>query len=106
MDAGDLVPDEVIIGMIVERIGDDDARDGFLLDGFPRNTEQADALDEPLAALDRRLTAALLIEVPDEDVVRAPRRHGACASRTRATSTTSSSTRPSTRASATRTARG
>ncbi len=46
MDEGDLVPDNVIIGMIKERIGDDDARDGFLLDGFPRNTEQADALDE------------------------------------------------------------
>ena len=39
MDAGELVPDEVIIGMITERIGDGDARDGFLLDGFPRNDE-------------------------------------------------------------------
>ena len=44
MDAGELVPDEVIVGMITDRIGDGDARDGFLLDGFPRNDEQADAL--------------------------------------------------------------
>ncbi len=70
MDAGDLVPDDVIIGMIVNRLGEGDARDGFLLDGFPRNEQQADALGTALAGLDRRLTAALLIDVPDEDVVR------------------------------------
>jgi adenylate kinase len=70
MDAGDLVPDDVIIGMIVDRIGDDDARDGFLLDGFPRNKGQADALCTALEDLDRRLTAALLIEVDDDEVVR------------------------------------
>ncbi len=70
MDAGDLVPDEVIIGMILERIGEKDAADGFLLDGFPRNEQQAQALDEALARLERQLTAALLVEVPDEEVVR------------------------------------
>jgi len=70
MDAGELVPDEVIIGMIVDRIGDGDARDGFLLDGFPRNEAQADALANALAGLDRKLTAALLIDVPDDEVVR------------------------------------
>jgi adenylate kinase len=70
MDAGELVPDEVIIGMITERIAQGDARDGFLLDGFPRNEQQADALTQALAGLERRLTAALLIEVPDEEVVR------------------------------------
>ncbi|HSZ04049.1 MAG TPA: adenylate kinase [Solirubrobacteraceae bacterium] len=70
MDAGDLVPDEVIVGMIVARVGDGDARDGFLLDGFPRNLHQADALEEALRGLDRRLTGALLIEVPDDDLVR------------------------------------
>jgi len=70
MDAGELVPDEVIIGMITERIGQGDARDGFLLDGFPRNEEQADALGRALAGLERRLTAGLLIEVPDADVIR------------------------------------
>jgi adenylate kinase len=70
MDAGKLVPDEVIIGMIIDSVGGEDARDGFLLDGFPRNEEQADALGEALRGLDRRLTAALLIEVSDEEVVR------------------------------------
>jgi adenylate kinase len=70
MQAGELVPDEVIVGMITERLGVDDARDGFLLDGFPRNEAQAGALKEALEGLQRRLTAALLIEVPDEEVVR------------------------------------
>ncbi len=70
MDAGDLVPDEVIIGMITKRVGEDDAREGFLLDGFPRNAEQADALAKALERLGRRLTAALLIAVPDDELVR------------------------------------
>jgi adenylate kinase len=70
MQAGELVPDEVIVGMITERIGVDDARDGFLLDGFPRNEAQAQALGGALDGLQRRLTAVLLIEVPDREVVR------------------------------------
>ncbi len=70
MDAGELVPDEVIVGMITERVADGDARDGFLLDGFPRNEQQADALADALSGLERHLTAALLIEVPDEELVR------------------------------------
>jgi adenylate kinase len=70
MDAGDLVPDEVIVGMITKRVGEDDAREGFLLDGFPRNAEQADALAQALEHLGRKLTAALLIEVPDDELVR------------------------------------
>jgi adenylate kinase len=70
MDAGELVPDEVIVGMIIQRIADGDARDGFLLDGFPRNEAQADALGAALVELERRLTAVLLIEVPDDDLVR------------------------------------
>jgi adenylate kinase len=70
MDAGDLVPDEVIIGMITKRVGESDARDGFLLDGFPRNAEQADALAKALEQLERGLTAALLIAVPDDELVR------------------------------------
>jgi adenylate kinase len=70
MNAGELVPDEVIIGMIIERIGDDDARDGFLLDGFPRNEDQADALEERLAQLGRHLLAALQVDVPDDEIVR------------------------------------
>lgn len=70
MDAGELVPDEVIVGMITKRVGEEDARGGFLLDGFPRNAEQADALAKALEQLDRRLSGALLIEVPDEELVR------------------------------------
>lgn len=70
MNAGELVPDEVIISMITERIGREDARDGFLLDGFPRNAEQADALATALKALERTLNSVLLIDVPDEEVVR------------------------------------
>jgi adenylate kinase len=70
MDAGELVPDDVIVGMITDRVGGGDARDGFLLDGFPRNVEQANALRDALSGLERRLTAALLIDVPDEDVIR------------------------------------
>lgn len=70
MTAGKLVPDEVIVGMITKRIGVDDARDGFLLDGFPRNQAQAQALAQALEGLRRSLSAALLIEVPDQEVVR------------------------------------
>jgi len=70
IEAGDLVPDEVIIGMITRRISDGEAADGFLLDGFPRNEQQAHALEGALERLDRRLTAALLIDVPDGEVVR------------------------------------
>jgi adenylate kinase len=70
MDAGELVPDDVIIKMIIERVEGSDAADGFLLDGFPRTEGQADALAAALKGLERRLTAALLIEVPDETLVR------------------------------------
>ena len=70
MDAGELVPDEVIVGMITDRVAAGDARDGFLLDGFPRNLGQADALAAALGGLERHLTAALLIDVPDDELVR------------------------------------
>jgi adenylate kinase len=70
MNAGELVPDAVIVQMITDRLADEDTRDGFLLDGFPRNLEQAGALEEALSGLNRGLTAALLIEVPDEELLR------------------------------------
>jgi adenylate kinase len=70
MDKGELVPDEVIVGMITQRIQEADAREGFLLDGFPRNESQADALDAALNEHGRRLTGVLMIEVPDDEVVR------------------------------------
>jgi adenylate kinase len=70
MNNGDLVTDEVIIGVILEEVESEAAQDGFLLDGFPRTVDQAKALDEALARLDRRLTAVLLIDAPDDEVVR------------------------------------
>jgi adenylate kinase len=70
MDRGDLVPDEVIVGVIAERIDSAEAADGFLLDGFPRTTPQAEALDAKLEQLRRAVTAVLLIDVGDEEVVR------------------------------------
>jgi adenylate kinase len=69
MDRGDLVPDEVIVGMILDCVSGGGCADGFLLDGFPRNPAQAEALDDALAKLGRQLTAVLLIAVPDEDIV-------------------------------------
>jgi adenylate kinase len=70
MDRGDLVPDEVIIGVITDRINSDEAQDGFILDGFPRTVPQAEALDEAMDGLGRDISAAVLIDVPDEEVVR------------------------------------
>ena len=70
MDAGDLVPDDLIVAMVAERLQEEDARDGFILDGFPRTIEQAKALDKQLHELGRRITAALLIDASDEEVVR------------------------------------
>jgi len=70
MDRGDLVPDEVIVGVIAERIDSPEALDGFILDGFPRTMPQAEALDAKLEELGRGVTAVLLIDVPDDEVVR------------------------------------
>ncbi len=70
MDRGDLVPDEVMVGLIAERVSSAEASDGFILDGFPRTIGQGEALDAKLGELDRLLTAVILIEVPDEEVVR------------------------------------
>ena len=70
MDAGNLVPDDVIIGLVIERLQDDDTKVGFILDGFPRTTSQAVALDAELAKMDRPLDAALLIDVEAEVIVK------------------------------------
>lgn len=70
MERGDFVPDDVIVGVIAERIDQKEADDGFILDGFPRTEPQAEALGEKLDELGRKLSVALLIEVPDEEVVR------------------------------------
>ena len=70
MERGDFVPDDVIVGVIAERIDQKEAEDGFILDGFPRTEPQAEALGAKLQELGRKLSVALLIEVPDEEVVR------------------------------------
>jgi adenylate kinase len=70
MDNGDLVPDEVIIGVILESVESEAAQDGFLLDGFPRSVGQAEALEEAIGRLERRLTAVLCIEAPDDEIIR------------------------------------
>jgi len=69
-DGGGLAPDELVIGIIAERLEGDEAADGFILDGFPRTIPQAEALDEQLSELGRTLAAALLFDVPDEEVER------------------------------------
>jgi adenylate kinase len=70
MDRGDLVPDEVIIGMILNCMESPDCADGFLLDGFPRNVQQAESLEEAMKDKGRSITATILIDVPDDEVVK------------------------------------
>lgn len=70
MDAGNLVPDEVTIGMAHDRMTQPDAENGFLLDGFPRNVSQAEALDESLKTDGQKLDAVLDLEVPEDEVVK------------------------------------
>ncbi|HEY3192253.1 MAG TPA: adenylate kinase [Solirubrobacterales bacterium] len=70
MDRGDLVPDEVIIGVIAERLQQEEAADGFVLDGFPRTVPQAEALDQKMKDLRREMTAAILIDVSEDEVLR------------------------------------
>ena len=70
MDEGKLVPDEVVIGIIKERLSQDDTKKGFILDGFPRTVPQAEALDKLLEEMGRKLTAVVLIDVPKEELLR------------------------------------
>jgi adenylate kinase len=69
MKAGQLVPDDVVIGMILERIAKPDAANGFMLDGFPRTVPQAEALDAAMTAAGFLIDRVLLIEVPDAMIV-------------------------------------
>jgi len=70
MERGDLVPDGLITRVVADAVDSSEARDGFLLDGFPRTVPQAEALEKALDGLGRRLTATLLIDAPDEAVIR------------------------------------
>ncbi|GIW47341.1 MAG: adenylate kinase [Deltaproteobacteria bacterium] len=70
MDKGELVPDEVVIGIIKERIREEDSRNGFMLDGFPRTIPQAEALDNMLGSEGLKIDAVISIEVEDEEVIK------------------------------------
>ncbi len=70
MDRGELVPDEVVIGIVRERLSQPDCEKGFILDGFPRTIKQAEALDEILEEMNRKIDAVIDIEVPDEEIIK------------------------------------
>jgi adenylate kinase len=70
MDAGDLVTDSIVLGMVKERLGQDDCKNGYILDGFPRNTTQAEALDVMLADMGMAMTAAISVDVPTDDLMK------------------------------------
>lgn len=69
MDAGDLVPDELVCDLVVDRIQQDDCTKGFILDGFPRTIPQAEALTNALNAIEQKMEYALNIDVPDENII-------------------------------------
>lgn len=69
MDAGELVPDSLVIGLVKERLAADDAQQGFILDGFPRNTAQAVTLDSELGSMDKKIDGALLVDVEPDVII-------------------------------------
>ncbi|MBI1810851.1 MAG: adenylate kinase [Nitrospirae bacterium] len=70
MDKGELVPDSVVLGLVEDRLKKDDCKKGYILDGFPRNTAQAETLDKILASLGMSLTGAVSVNVPKEDLMK------------------------------------
>lgn len=69
MDKGLLVPDELVVDLVVDRLAQDDAKKGYVLDGFPRTIPQAEALTDALAKLGEKLDYAIDVDVPDENIV-------------------------------------
>jgi len=69
MDRGELVPDQLVLDLVQERLNQPDTEQGWILDGFPRNVLQAEALDQMLSAMDRGCDAAINLDVPDEVIV-------------------------------------
>lgn len=78
MDKGELVPDDVTIGMLLDRIGADDCKNGYVLDGFPRTIPQAESLTRALAERDEKIDYALDINVPDDNIVKRMSGRRAC----------------------------
>jgi adenylate kinase len=70
MDKGELVPDKIVLGLVEERVKQDDCKKGFILDGFPRNTVQAEALDKMLKAMGLPIDSALSVDVPKDDLMK------------------------------------
>lgn len=70
MDKGALVPDEIVVSMVVDRINEEDAKSGFILDGFPRNIHQADVLENTLSGMGKRIDSVIGIEVERKELVR------------------------------------
>ena len=80
MDQGLLVPDELTVDLVIDRLAQEDAKEGYILDGFPRTIPQANALDEALEKLGEKLDYAINVEVPDENIVRRMSGRRACLS--------------------------
>lgn len=80
MDQGLLVPDELVVDLVVDRVGKDDCAKGYVLDGFPRTIPQAESLDAALEKLDEKIDFALNVEVPDENIVNRMSGRRACVS--------------------------
>lgn len=78
MDAGELVPDELVVDLVVDRLTWDDAKNGYVLDGFPRTIPQAEALTEALAKNGEKIDFAVDIEVPDESIIKRMSGRRAC----------------------------
>ena len=70
MDQGLLVPDELVVDLVVDRVGQEDCKDGYVLDGFPRTIPQAEALDKALAAIGEKMDFAIDVDVPDDNIIR------------------------------------
>jgi adenylate kinase len=80
MDKGLLVPDELVVDLVVDRIQQDDCKNGFILDGFPRTIPQAESLDAALAKINEKMDYALNIEIPDENIIKRMSGRRACVS--------------------------
>lgn len=78
MDQGLLVPDELVVDLVVDRVNHEDCKDGYILDGFPRTIPQAEALTEALNALDQKIDFAIDVDVPDENIVKRMSGRRAC----------------------------
>ena len=78
MDQGLLVPDELVVDLVVDRVGQEDAKNGYVLDGFPRTIPQAEALDKALEAIGEKVDYAINVEVPDENIIRRMSGRRAC----------------------------